>query len=222
MGIHTFLRMEGLITELGLLVIGAGLTWLIILVSQWSRRSRLSVCLDHEEVPRTLEYQNVEVVEREILLTVRNLGVKPAVDCVGRLERVELYQDGKWEETNFTASDLAWRGSGGARTATIPSDAPPRQLRLLRLTKHFGDTLQAFVCYADPSDAPPVPPDLDFDAGVVGPNQFRFTVWVQPEGGAGDSARCLVEIDWRRPSGPQSSKDLLVVEATPTCDQLIN
>lgn len=208
--------MNDLGVQFGLLAIGAVLTWLIILASQWSRRPRLHVCLDREEVPHQLDV-GVDIYERDLVLTVTNVGLGPAVDCVGRLDRLELLQDGEWEDTCFTSADLAWRGTGGARTATIPSDAPPRHLRLLRLSRYFDRPLQGYVSYADPSDAPPVPPDLQTDAGLAGPNRFRFTVWVQPEGEAGVSARCTVEVDWRRSSKGDSKRDHLTIKGDPMC-----
>lgn len=210
--------MDNLGIQLGLLAIGAVLTWLVILASHWSRRPRLRLCLDRDEVPRELDV-GIEVVRRELVLTAQNVGLGPAVDCVGRLERIELVRDGEWDEGYFTAADLAWRGAAGARTATIPSDAPPRQLLLLRITKNFDSPLWANVCYADPSDAPPLPPGLESDRGMVGPNRFRFTVWVQPEGEAGASARCTVEVDWRRTSEGKEPREHLTIDGDPICGE---
>lgn len=210
--------MDGLWVELVLAAVGAMMTWLLIRASQWSRRPRLHLCLDQEEVPREWDVGE-EVVQRDLVLSVRNVGLSPAVDCVGRLERFELSQDGEWEEAHYTAADLAWRGTGGARAATAPSDAPPRQLRLLRFTKYYNEPLRAFLCYADRSDAPPVPPDLESDTGLVGPNRFRFTVWVQPESEAGVSASCTVEIDWRRSSEGDERREYLTIDADPICGE---
>lgn len=64
-----------------------------------------------------------------------------------------------------------------------------------------------------------LPPGLESDAGMVGPNRFRFTVWVQSEGDAGASARCTAEVDWRRTSEGEERREYLTIDGDPICGE---
>lgn len=214
--------MDGLLPRLGLLVVGAGLTWLVILVSRWSRRPRLRLCFDRDDLTREAFRQlgrteaeaHVWGTHHEVIATVRNLGHRPATDCVGRLGWCEEWDDGAWRRMERRPpAELAWGSPAGGRTATVrpTAGAPPRHLRVLSFPEERPG-FEVAVLYAEEA------PERNRHV-FEPPGRYRFEVWVQPEGVEGAAASGSVEVSWREDPEDLDADHGVEIRVDPTCDE---
>lgn len=183
------------------------------------QRPRLQACVERGKILRARPYavsrQHVETVW-DVVLTVRNMGRRAAVDCVGWIEKFEVRRDGEWElDSSRPPAALLWEGTGDSQSATVrpTAEAAPRRLRVLSIVEHPDGSKQGVFAYADPDEHRIYP--------YTPPLHIRATVWVQPEGEEGRPASCRIEVEWSitEVEGGVSEQDIRV-SSDSLCDKV--
>lgn len=208
----------------GLVLMGIG--WFGRQFWDWLQRPRLEVCLERgkwdDEFTMVIAPEQTHFTTRNLELKVRNVGGKPAVDCVARVGSLEVFSDDHWVGLlDHPKGYLPWSETDSVRKATIrpSSEAPPRHLRVLSFDTR-EQTATVTIRIADAAfEAESSHRMLDVPADTfASPERIRLTVWVQPEGADGRASSCELEVDMECSESDGVERHKVQVEAERYCD----